>query len=122
MAQLSEEEIAGVIRTIGMYRTKSANVKKLSQILAEQYGGEVPGDYDELEYPMGFLVRKVTTGGEIILNGLRITIGYALRGWHVGLKPLDEGHKFQVYLADFLLGTLDVDSCCFYPLETLKSD
>ncbi|MBQ1418754.1 MAG: endonuclease III [Firmicutes bacterium] len=48
MAQLSEEEIAGFIRTIGMYRTKSANVKKLSQILAEQYGGEVPGDYDEL--------------------------------------------------------------------------
>lgn len=38
------------------------------------------GDYDELEYPLGFLVRKVTGGGEIILNGVRITIGYALRG------------------------------------------
>ena len=48
------------------------------------------GDYDELEYPIGFLVRKVTGGGEIILNGVRITIGYALRGWHVGLKPLDD--------------------------------
>lgn len=80
------------------------------------------GDYDELEYPMGFLVRKVASNGEIILNGIRITIGYALRGWHVGLKPLDEGRTYHVFLADFLLGELDVDSSCFYPLDELKSD
>lgn len=78
------------------------------------------GDYDELEYPIGFLVRKVTGGGEIILNGVRITIGYALRGWHVGLKPLDDGHSFLVFIADFLLGTLELDSYCFYPLKDLK--
>ena len=78
------------------------------------------GDYDELEYPIGFLVRKVTGGGEIILNGVRITIGYALRGWHVGLKPLDDGHSFLVFIADFLLGTLDLDFYCFYPLKDLK--
>lgn len=103
-------------------RPNEAISMKTPDELYEESERKYTGDYDELEYPMGFLVRKVTTGGEIILNGLRITIGYALRGWHVGLKPLDEGHKFQVYLADFLLGTLDVDSCCFYPLETLKSD
>lgn len=80
------------------------------------------GDYDELEYPMGFLIRKVTQSGEIIINGIRITIGYALRGWHVGLKPLDEGRNFHVFLADFLLGTLDLDSCCFFPLDDLKSE
>lgn len=80
------------------------------------------GDFDELEYPLGFLVRKVTGGGEIILNGVRITIGHALRGWHVGLKPLDEGRTYHVFLTDFLLGTLDLDSCCFYPLDELKSD
>ena len=80
------------------------------------------GDYDELEYPMGFLVRKVCKSGEIILNGIRITIGYALRGWHVGLQPLDEGRTYRVFLADFPLGTLDLDSCCFYPLEELQSD
>lgn len=80
------------------------------------------GDYDELEYPMGFLVRKVTGSGEIILNNIRITIGFALRGWHVGLKPLDDGRTFHVFLADFLLGTLDLDSTCFYPLDDLKSD
>ncbi len=78
------------------------------------------GDYDELEYPMGFLVRKVTTNGEIILNGIRITIGCALRGWHIGLKPLEGERSFHIFLADFLLGTLELDSTCFYPLEDLK--
>ena len=48
MAKLSETEIAEAIRSIGMYRTKSANVKKLSAMLAEQFGGEVPGDYEDL--------------------------------------------------------------------------
>lgn len=78
------------------------------------------GDYDELEYPMGFLVRKVLKTGQIVLHGLHITIGVSLRGWQVGLKPLDDGHSYLVFIADFLLGTLDFDSACFYPLEDLK--
>ena len=78
------------------------------------------GDYDELEYPMGFLVRKVLKTGQIVLHGIHITIGVSLRGWHVGLKSLDDGHSFHVFIADFLLGTLDFDSACFYPLEDLK--
>ena len=78
------------------------------------------GDYDELEYPMGFLVRKVLKTGQIVLHGIHITIGVSLRGWHVGLKPLDDGHSFHVFIADFLLGTLDLDSACFSPLEDLK--
>ena len=78
------------------------------------------GDYDELEYPIGFLVRKVLKTGQIVLHGIHITIGVSLRGWHVGLKPLDDGHSFHVFIADFLLGTLDLDSACFSPLEDLK--
>ncbi len=78
------------------------------------------GDYDELEYPIGFLVRKVLKTGQIVLRGIHITIGVSLRGWHVGLKPLDDGHSFHVFIADFLLGTLDFDSACFSPLEDLK--
>ena len=79
------------------------------------------GDYDELEYPPGFQVRKVTGGGEIIVRGIHISIGYALRGWHIGLQPLSDENAFYVFLADFLLGTLDMDSCCFIPLQEVKS-
>ena len=48
MAKLSEEEISSLIHSIGMYRTKAANVKKLSQTLADKYQGEIPGDFDKL--------------------------------------------------------------------------
>ena len=79
------------------------------------------GDYDEIDYPIGFQVRKVTQSGEIIFNSIRVTIGYALRGLQVGLKPAAEENTFEVFLADFLLGTLDMNSTCFFPLENLKS-
>lgn len=80
------------------------------------------GDYDEIEYPPGFQVRKVVNSGEIIVSGIRVSIGYALRGLHVGLQPLEAGKRFNVFLADFLLGELDLDFYCFYPLDDLKSD
>ena len=79
------------------------------------------GDYDEIDYPIGFQVRKVTQSGEIIFNSVRVTIGYALRGLQVGLKPKAGENTFDVFLADFLLGTLDMNSSCFFPLENLKS-
>ena len=79
------------------------------------------GDYDEIEYPPGFQVRKVNNAGTIIVKGLRPVIGYALRGLQVGLKPIADSNSFDVFLSDFLLGTLDMDSVCFYPLNELKS-
>lgn len=77
------------------------------------------GDFDEIEYPIGFLTRKVFRSGEILVNQIRVTIGYSLRGLNVGLRPSDN-NKFDVFLADFLLGTLDLNSCCFIPLESLE--
>lgn len=48
MAKLDPAEIAEKIHSIGMYKTKSSNVSKLSKVLVEKYDGEVPGDYDKL--------------------------------------------------------------------------
>ena len=42
MLALGEEQLIEHIKTIGLYRNKAKNVMKLSQILVEQYGGEVP--------------------------------------------------------------------------------
>lgn len=78
------------------------------------------GDFDELEYPMGYLVRKVNCTGEILMNSIRISISRALKGYQVGLRPQKEG-LFDVFISDFLLGTLDLNSSCFYPLTDLKS-
>ena len=42
MLELGEEGLIEYIRTIGLYRNKAKNVLKLSRILVERYGGEVP--------------------------------------------------------------------------------
>ncbi|MEM7176280.1 MAG: endonuclease III [Pseudomonadota bacterium] len=42
MLALGEDGVIEHIRTIGLYRNKAKNVIKLSRILLEEYGGEVP--------------------------------------------------------------------------------
>lgn len=42
MLELGEDGLTEYIKSIGLYRTKARNVIKLSRILVEQYGGEVP--------------------------------------------------------------------------------
>ncbi|WP_375257846.1 endonuclease III [Citreimonas sp.] len=49
MLSLGEEGVIEHIRTIGLYRNKAKNVIKLSRILVEQYGGEVPNSRAALE-------------------------------------------------------------------------
>jgi len=78
------------------------------------------GDFDDLEYPLGFLPRKIFGNGTIALFGLRITVSYSLRGLTVGLKEIGDG-KYHVFLADFLLGEISTDLCCFTPLDTVES-
>jgi endonuclease-3 len=59
MAQLSEAQIKDKIKTIGLFNTKAKNVLKLSQILVEQHGGEVPRDREALQALPG-VGRKTT--------------------------------------------------------------
>ena len=44
MVALGVEGIAHHIRTVGLFNTKAKNVHKLSQILIDEHGGEVPSD------------------------------------------------------------------------------
>ncbi|MDP3338974.1 endonuclease III [Frigidibacter sp.] len=49
MLALGEEGLTEHIRTIGLYRQKARNVIRLSQILVESYGGEVPSSRAALQ-------------------------------------------------------------------------
>jgi endonuclease III len=42
------EELQEDIKRIGLYRNKAKNIQKLSCMLIEEYGGEIPKDRDEL--------------------------------------------------------------------------
>jgi len=48
MLALGEDGVREHVKTIGLYRQKAKNVIKLSQILIDDFGGEVPQDRDTL--------------------------------------------------------------------------
>jgi endonuclease-3 len=49
MLALGEDRLIGHIKTIGLFRNKAKNVMKLSRILVEEYGGEVPSSRAALQ-------------------------------------------------------------------------
>jgi len=49
MAALPERTILSIIRTCGLSPTKSKNIKRLSEILLQEHGGQVPRDMEALE-------------------------------------------------------------------------
>ncbi|MBB3936698.1 endonuclease-3 [Aureimonas phyllosphaerae] len=49
MAALGEDEVREAIKSVGFFRTKAKNVQRLSEILRDQHGGEVPRDRASLE-------------------------------------------------------------------------
>ncbi len=77
------------------------------------------GEPDVIEYPLGFLPRKVRSNGLISVDGIVVSISYALRGLTIGLQPQKEG-GYLAWLADFPLGFLDIQSACFQPLTDLE--
>ena len=48
MVEFSEEQIARIIYPVGFYRQKAKRIRKISKIILEKYGGEVPRDRIEL--------------------------------------------------------------------------
>jgi len=49
MLDLGEETLIEHIKTIGLYRNKAKNVMRLSRILVDEYGGEVPSSRAALQ-------------------------------------------------------------------------
>lgn len=53
------EDLQDDIKIIGLYRNKAKNLKKMAQVLLEEYNGEVPKTRKELESLPG-VGRKTT--------------------------------------------------------------
>ena len=68
MAALGVEGLMAYIKTIGLYRNKAKNVVALSNILLDQYGGEVPLNREALQSLPG-VGRKTAS---VVLNELDI--------------------------------------------------
>ncbi len=48
MAEADPMDVQEIIKTIGLYKNKSKNIVALSKMLVAEYGGEVPGSFDDL--------------------------------------------------------------------------
>ncbi|MGR3375781.1 endonuclease III [Salipiger abyssi] len=81
MLALGEEGVIEHIKTIGLYRNKAKNVIKLSKILHEDYGGEVPCSRAALQALPG-VGRKTAN---VVLN----------MWWHYPAQAVDT-HIFRV--------------------------
>jgi len=81
MLELGEEGLIGYIRTIGLFRNKAKNVMRLSRILVEEYGGEVPSSRAALSSLPG-VGRKTAN---VVLN----------MWWHFPAQAVDT-HIFRV--------------------------
>ncbi len=81
MLDLGEEGLTQHIRTIGLFRQKAKNVIKLSRILVEDYGGEVPNSRAALQSLPG-VGRKTAN---VVLN----------MWWHYPAQAVDT-HIFRV--------------------------
>ena len=49
MSKIPVEQIQNLIREIGLATTKEKNIRRLSEMLIESHGGEVPQTFEELE-------------------------------------------------------------------------
>ena len=49
MIKLTDEEVISLVRPVGLVPTKGRNIRALSAILVEKYGGEVPRTFEQLE-------------------------------------------------------------------------
>jgi transposase InsO family protein len=70
------------------------------------------GDPEQLEYPLGYLPRRVCSRGRVMLQGRQIPLSTALSGWDVGLKP-EAAQRYSVHFGRLCLGTVDLTTLAF---------
>ena len=95
MLDLGEERLIEHIKTIGLYRNKAKNVMKLSRILVEEYGGEVPSSRAALQSLPG-VGRKTAN---VVLN----------MWWHYPAQAVDT-HIFRIGNRSGICPGKDVDA------------
>ena len=101
MIKLGEARVRGLIKTIGLYRTKAKNLIALSRQLVAEHGGEVPHDRAALEALPGVgrktanVVLNVAFGEPTIAVDTHIFRVGNRTGLAVGKTPLDVEMKLM---------------------------
>ena len=75
LAQTSQEELEGVIRSIGFFRQKAKNLRAAAKLVAENFAGQVPRSMEELVSLPG-VARK--TANVVLFGAFGINDGIAV--------------------------------------------
>lgn len=73
-----------------------------------KYSNEDP----QIDYPSDFQIRKVNQLGHIKLFNERYFITTALKGYHVGLKIIDND-QLDVFFSNYMIGTININTVSF---------
>lgn len=76
-------------------------------------------DVVEIEYPIGYLSRKVNKHGKIKLQKEQYQLSSSLRGLTVGIQEQEMG-EYMVWLGEFPIATLDTQLACMRATDILK--
>jgi endonuclease-3 len=69
MMKLSVEEILECIKTCGLANSKAKNIKKLAEVVVNEYDGEIPADFEKLERLAGVGHK---TAGVVMIHAFKI--------------------------------------------------
>jgi transposase InsO family protein len=73
-----------------------------------------PGEYVELRYAKGIIIRYVNDRGYINFDNRRIFIGNPFSGYHVGIKTNANG-QMEVWFSTMFLGKINTDNWLIEP-------
>lgn len=76
-------------------------------------------DSEEVEYPLGYLERKINKGGCIRIRKTLYMLSTSLRGMTVGVQPKSMT-DFMIWLGEFPIGMLNTQLACIKPLSILE--
>ncbi len=106
MGDLGEGRLKDLIKTIGLYNTKAANIIKLSRILVEEHGGAVPENREALEALPGVgrktanVVLNVAFGRPVIAVDTHVLRLSNRTGLAPGKTPLEVEQKLEKRVPD----------------------
>jgi len=92
---------------------EALNMKTPSEVYKKS-SRKYKGTPDKIDYPNNFMERKVNPIGQIALNDQRIYITAALKGWTIGLNPIND-NELDVHFAHLNLGSINLETCAFAP-------
>jgi endonuclease III len=101
MAALGEQRVQGLIKTIGLYRTKAKNLVALSKKIVQEHGGQVPHTREALEALPGVgrktanVVLNVAFGEATIAVDTHIFRVGNRTGMAIGKTPLEVETKLD---------------------------